>query len=758
MTKYQVTGMMCAACSARVERAVKKVEGVTQVNVSLLTNSMLVEGEVSPKAVIKAVKKAGYGADVLREGETGRTLEVPEEEFRHLRKLFIISLFLLLPLMYLSMGKMLFHGPLTAFLSSRPLFSGSLQALLSLSLLLIHSRFFVNGFKGAVHGAANMDTLVALGAGVSFCYSLVLLLGAFRLPAASLFSDTEVPHLYFESAGMIPSLITFGKMLEAYSKGKTTSALKGLIRLQPSTAHVVRDGVETEIPLTELKVGDTFLVRPGESVPADGTVLSGDSPVNESALTGEALPVDKAAGSAVSAGTINTTGFLLCRADQVGKGTLLSGIIDTVAEASLTKAPAERIADKVSAVFVPAVIGISIVTFVIWRLTGADMSTALTYGVSVLVVSCPCALGLATPVAIMAGNGLAARKGILFKTAAALESMGKAGVIALDKTGTLTEGEMRVSDVWTEEGFADLSDSSLSDPVFALLTAARALEKNSEHPLAKAVLRFTEAHHLGEPMTTDFRVLPGNGLSGLFAAHENAPAIELTGGKKDYISTQCELSESCLEAYDKLTGEGKTVLFFAAEDRLLGFLAVTDTLRAETAEVIRDLKAMELEPVMISGDSKAAAQEMGRQAGIEKVFAEVLPQEKSDTVISLRGKKPVIMAGDGINDAPALTAADIGMGLGGGTDIAISAADVVLLKNDLRDIPRALRISRAVNLNIKENLFWDFFYNVLMIPLAAGAWSSFGLQMSPMLSAACMSLSSFCVCMNALRLNLLKVD
>jgi len=759
MTKYEVTGMMCAACSARVERAARKVEGVTGANVSLLTNSMMVEGSAAPKAVIKAVKKAGYGCRVIREEESEAGLEVTEKDFRHLRALFLLSLLILIPLMYLSMGHMVFHGPVTRFFTARPLLGALLEAVLSLSLLVIHRRFFVNGLKGLLRGAANMDTLVAMGAGVSWLYSLVLFLGAGLNSDWAFLSDVPVPHLYFESAGMIPTLITVGKMLEAYSRGKTTSALKGLLRLQPQTARVLRDGAEAEIPLSELSEGDSFIVRPGESIPADGTVLSGASPVNESALTGESIPADKAPGDTVRAGTVNQTGVLTCRADRVGKGTMLSQIIETVTEAALTKAPAQRIADKVSGIFVPAVIGIAVLTFVIWLLLDADMSTALTYGVSVLVVSCPCALGLATPVAIMAGNGLAARNGILFKTAAALETMGKAGCIAMDKTGTLTRGEMTVTDIITSEGPVDLNAPLLTDSSRELLTIAAALERNSEHPIAKAVTNFTEPLSLPVPEVSNFNALPGNGLSGQLPGTEDTSAAELLGGKRDLILTACEIPADILTAAEGLSAKGKTILYFCKNRHFSGLIAVSDTLRREAVEAVNSLRSLGLEPVMISGDTKGTAEAIAWEAGIHSIFAEVLPQEKSATVDSLKAGRTVIMVGDGINDAPALTSADIGVGMGNGTDISIDAADVVLVKNDLLDIPKAVRISRAVNRNIRENLFWAFFYNVLLIPLASGAFSSlFGFTLTPMLSAACMSLSSFCVCMNALRLNLIKTE
>ncbi|MBQ6679998.1 MAG: copper-translocating P-type ATPase [Lachnospiraceae bacterium] len=741
MEQYAVKGMMCAACQARVEKAVQKVPGVTEVTVSLLTNSMAVEGSASSADIVKAVKNAGYGARLKKAQEGSDGHEDHMALFKELRRNFIVSLLILLPLMYVSMGGMLFSTPLLSYLSARPALTGLIEAVLSLAILVINRHFFINGFKGAVHLAPNMDTLVALGSGVSFLYSLwkltALLVSGGLIEVHDGMDMAGRTHFYFESAAMILVLITLGKMLEALSKGRTTGALQGLLKLAPETASVVRNGEEVRIPTKELVAGDIFLVRPGESFPVDGVVEEGSSSVNEAALTGESIPVDKEADSPVSAGTLNETGFLRCRAEHVGSETMLAKIIRMVSDSAATKAPIARIADKVAGIFVPAVIGIAIVTFVIWMLLGSGVETALNYAISVLVISCPCALGLATPVAIMVGNGVGAKNGILFKTSEALEECGKVKIMALDKTGTLTKGSPSVTDV------VPLSEG--------LLPTAYALEIKSEHPLARAVVRYAEEQGLSAPDTEDFEAAVGNGLS----ARKDGKMIH--GGKAAFIEKAAVIPAELKEKAEALSSEGKTPLFFSEDDRVLGLIAVADTLKDDAAEAIAELKDLGIRTLMLSGDNRRAAGAVGKAAGVDEVVSELLPDEKEEKIRALREEGKVVMVGDGINDAPALTSADIGIAIGAGTDIAVAAADVVLVKDELQDLPKAVRLSRATLRNIKQNLFWAFFYNVLCIPLAAGAYASLGLSLNPMIGAAAMSLSSFFVVMNALRLNLVKL-
>ena len=741
MEQYAVKGMMCAACQARVEKAVQKVPGVTEVTVSLLTKSMAVEGSASSADIVKAVKNAGYGARLKKAQEGSDGHEDHMALFKELRRNFIVSLLILLPLMYVSMGGMLFSTPLLSYLSARPALTGLIEAVLSLAILVINRHFFINGFKGAVHLAPNMDTLVALGSGVSFLYSLwkltALLVSGGLIEVHDGMDMAGRTHFYFESAAMILVLITLGKMLEALSKGRTTGALQGLLKLAPETASVVRNGEEVRIPTKELVAGDIFLVRPGESFPVDGVVEEGSSSVNEAALTGESIPVDKEADSPVSAGTLNETGFLRCRAEHVGSETMLAKIIRMVSDSAATKAPIARIADKVAGIFVPAVIGIAIVTFVIWMLLGSGVETALNYAISVLVISCPCALGLATPVAIMVGNGVGAKNGILFKTSEALEECGKVKIMALDKTGTLTKGSPSVTDV------VPLSEG--------LLPTAYALEIKSEHPLARAVVRYAEEQGLSAPDTEDFEAAVGNGLS----ARKDGKMIH--GGKAAFIEKAAVIPAELKEKAEALSSEGKTPLFFSEDDRVLGLIAVADTLKDDAAEAIAELKDLGIRTLMLSGDNRRAAGAVGKAAGVDEVVSELLPDEKEEKIRALREEGKVVMVGDGINDAPALTSADIGIAIGAGTDIAVAAADVVLVKDELQDLPKAVRLSRATLRNIKQNLFWAFFYNVLCIPLAAGAYASLGLSLNPMIGAAAMSLSSFFVVMNALRLNLVKL-
>ncbi|MBQ8074184.1 MAG: heavy metal translocating P-type ATPase [Clostridia bacterium] len=747
MEQYLVTGMSCAACSARVEKAVSGVPGVTGCSVSLLTNSMGVEGTAAPAEVIRAVEEAGYGAS-LKGTESQPAAQAADglrdTETPRLKKRLLASLGFLLVLMYFSMGAHMWGWPVPKALEGNHVAMGLLQLLLSAIVMVINQKFFISGFRGLLHRAPNMDTLVAMGSGVSFLWSVAVL---FRMTSAQARGDLPavmgyMNQFYFESAAMILTLITVGKMLEARSKGRTTDALKSLMKLAPQSAVLLRDGREVTVPIDQVRMGDVFVVRPGENLPVDGVVISGSGSVDESALTGESIPVDKAEGDVVSAATVNRSGFLTCRATRVGQDTTLSQIIQMVSDAAATKAPIARIADRVSGVFVPAVLGIAAVTTVIWLLAGQTPAFALARGIAVLVISCPCALGLATPVAIMVGNGLGAKHGILFKTAVALEETGKAQIIALDKTGTITQGEPRVTELIPAEGV----------PEAELLTAACALERGSEHPLARAVLRYGEEKGCAIREVRDFTALPGNGLQA------SLDGETLVGGSLKYIGHRLSLPDALRRRAAQLAAEGKTPLVFARGERLLGMIAVADTLREDSPEAIAALKRMGLKVVMLTGDNRRTAEAIGRQAGVDEVIAGVLPDGKEDVVRQLKEAGRVIMVGDGINDAPALTRADIGMAIGVGTDVALDAADVVLMKSNLSDAAAAIRLSRATLRNIHENLFWAFFYNVIGIPLAAGVWYPlFGWQLSPMFGAAAMSLSSFCVVSNALRLNLFRL-
>ena len=749
MEQYQVTGMSCAACSARVEKAVSKVPGVTGCSVSLLTNSMGVEGSADPSAIIAAVEQAGYGAAVKGAAEAAPSSAAGEEaladhETPRLKRRLFASLGFLLVLMYLSMGHTMWGWPLPSFFAANPAALGLAQLLLTAAVMVINQRFFISGFRGLLHRAPNMDTLVALGSGASFVYSVYAL---FALTAAQTRGDGAAAmgylhEFYFESAAMILTLITVGKMLEARSKGKTTDALKGLMRLTPKTACVVRDGAEQTIPVGQVRRGDVFLVRPGESIPVDGVVVEGESAVDESALTGESIPVDKAAGDGVSAATVNRSGFLRCEATRVGEDTTLAQIIRMVSDAAATKAPIAKVADRVSGVFVPVVMAIAAVTTVVWLLTGQSVGFALARGISVLVISCPCALGLATPVAIMVGSGMGAKNGILFKTAVSLEEMGKVNIVALDKTGTITSGQPAVTDVLTAEGVTEGE----------LLGAAYALEACSEHPLAGAVLRLAEERQLPLEKVEGFQALPGSGLT----ARLNGAA--LWGGSMDFIGGRVHVDEALRHGAERLAGEGKTPLLFARDETLLGIIAVADVIKEDSGEAVRQLKNMGVRVVMLTGDNERTARAIGAQAGVDEVVAGVLPDGKEQVIRDLQRQGKVAMVGDGINDAPALTRADIGVAIGAGADVAVDAADVVLVKSRLSDVPAAIRLSRAALRNIHENLFWAFFYNVVGIPLAAGVWIPLtGWQLSPMFGAAAMSLSSFCVVSNALRLNLFDV-
>ena len=747
MEQYTVTGMSCAACSARVEKAVSGVEGVSSCSVNLLTNSMGVEGSASPEAIIAAVEAAGYGAS--RKGAAKASSPAAEEDALRdrdtpvLKRRLLSSLGFLLVLMYISMGHTMWGFPLPAFLNGNPVALGLMELLLAAIVMLINKKFFTSGLRGLLHGAPNMDTLVALGSGVSFAYSTVAL---FAMTAAVQRGDAAGAHallhdLYFESAAMILTLITVGKMLEARSKGKTTDALKSLMRLAPQTACVERGGKELSVPIDEVVRGDVFLVRPGESIPVDGVVLSGVSSVNEAALTGESIPVDKAAGDRVSAATVNQSGFLRCEAERVGEDTTLSKIIKMVGDAAATKAPIAKLADRVSGVFVPAVIAVALVTFAIWLLLGKAFGYALSRAIAVLVISCPCALGLATPVAIMVGNGVGAKNGILFKTAVSLEEAGKAQIVVLDKTGTVTNGEPVVTDLLPAEGVSGEE----------LLAAALSLEKKSEHPLARAVTTYAAERGTEGREVEDFSALPGNGLRARLGGEE------LLGGSLAYISSLVSVPPELRERADALSEKGKTPLLFAKGGELLGVIAVADTVKDDAAEAVRELKGMGIHVVMLTGDNARTAAAIGEQVGADEVISGVLPDGKESVIRSLQQRGRVAMVGDGINDAPALTRADIGIAIGAGADVAIDAADVVLMKSRVRDIPAAIRLSRATLTNIKENLFWAFFYNVVCIPLAAGAYARFGLTLSPMIGAAAMSLSSFCVVSNALRLNLKNI-
>ena len=752
MEQYNVTGMSCAACSARVEKAVSKVPGVTSCSVSLLTNSMGVEGTASPSAIIAAVEEAGYGASEKGHHAGGAAAagasslaeaedSLADKETPKMRRRLISSLCFLLPLMYLSMGHTMWGWPLPDSLAGNHVALGLTQLLLTTIVMVINQKFFVSGFRGLIHRAPNMDTLVALGSGASYGYSLYAL---YAMTGAQMRGDAAavmsyMHEFYFESAAMILTLITVGKMLEAMSKGRTTDALKGLMKLAPKTATVVRDGAEEVVAVELVRKGDIFIVKPGENIPVDGIVLEGSSAVNESALTGESIPVDKNAGDAVSAATLNQSGYLRCEASRVGEDTTLSQIIQMVSDAAATKAPIAKVADRVSGIFVPAVIGIAAVTFLVWMLAGQTVGFALARGISVLVISCPCALGLATPVAIMVGNGMGAKNGILFKTAVSLEETGKTQIVALDKTGTITSGEPRVTDMLPAQGSTEQE----------LLAYACALEKKSEHPLARAVMaKAREDASLPELEAEEFQALPGNGLSG------KIQGSLLCGGNLAFISQNAEISQETKEAAGRLAGEGKTPLFFSRDGQLIGVIAVADVIKEDSPQAIRELQNMGIHVVMLTGDNERTAKAIGAQAGVDEVIAGVLPDGKESVIRSLKKKGEVAMVGDGINDAPALTRADIGIAIGAGTDIAIDAADVVLMKSRLTDVPAAIRLSRATLRNIHENLFWAFFYNTIGIPLAAGVWIPlFGWQLSPMFGAAAMSLSSFCVVSNALRLN-----
>ena len=746
MEQYNVTGMSCAACSARVEKAVKKVPGVTSCSVSLLTNSMGVEGTASPAAILSAVQEAGYGASpknasASKASDASADLDaLADRETPKLKRRLIASLGFLLVLMYFSMGHMMWGWPLPHWFDGNHVAMGLVQLLLAGIVMVINQKFFINGFKGLIHGAPNMDTLVALGSMASFVWSTYALFAMTRAQVDG--NDALVMHymmeFYFESAAMILTLITVGKMLEARSKGKTTDALKSLMKLAPKTAALVRDGAEVTVAIADVQKGDVFVVRPGENIPVDGVVLEGTSAVNESALTGESIPVDKAVGDKVSAATTNQSGFLRCEATRVGEDTTLAQIIKMVSDAAATKAPIAKIADTVSGFFVPAVISIAVVTTIVWLLLGHELGYALARGISVLVISCPCALGLATPVAIMVGNGLGAKNGILFKTAASLEAAGRTQIVALDKTGTITEGAPRVTDLLPAEGVSETE----------LLTLAAALESRSEHPLAKAVLADAEAKAITPPEVTDFAALPGNGL----AAKLNGMGIY--AGNAAFIQTKLTLPAALAQQAEKLASEGKTPLFFGGAGRLLGVIAVADTIKEDSPEAIRQLQNMGIRVVMLTGDNQRTADAIGRQAGVDEVIAGVLPDGKEAVIRQLQASGKVAMVGDGINDAPALTRADTGIAIGAGTDVAIDAADVVLMNSKLSDVPAAIRLSRATLRNIHENLFWAFIYNIIGIPLAAGLFISFGLTLNPMFGAAAMSLSSFCVVSNALRLNL----
>ena len=743
MEQYTVTGMSCAACSARVEKAVKAVPGVTSCSVSLLTNSMGVEGTASASAIVKAVQEAGYGASpkaAAAETPSAELDALADHETPRLKKRLIASLVFLAVLMYFSMGHMMWGWPLPHWFDGNHVAMGLVQLLLAGIVMVINQKFFISGFKGLLHRAPNMDTLVALGSSASFLWSTYALFAMTRAQVDG--NDALVMHymmeLYFESAAMILTLITVGKMLEARSKGKTTDALKSLMKLAPQTATLLREGAEVTVPIAQVKKGDLFVVRPGENIPVDGLVLEGSSAVNESALTGESIPVDKAAGDKVSAATTNQSGFLKCEATRVGEDTTLAQIIRMVSDAAATKAPIAKIADTVSGFFVPAVISISVLTTLVWLLLGREFGYALARGISVLVISCPCALGLATPVAIMVGNGLGARNGILFKTAASLEAAGRTQIVALDKTGTITSGEPRVTDILPAEG---VSESEL-------LTLAASLEQKSEHPLAKAVLAYAETETIACPDVTDFAALPGNGLSA------RLDGMEIYGGNAEFIATKASVPAELQAEAARLAAEGKTPLFFGGAGRLMGVIAVADTLKEDSPRAIRELQNMGIRVVMLTGDNQRTADAIGRQAGVDEVIAGVLPDGKEAVIRRLQQNGKVAMVGDGINDAPALTRADTGIAIGAGTDVAIDAADVVLMNSRLSDVPAAIRLSRATLRNIHENLFWAFIYNIIGIPLAAGVFIPFGLTLNPMFGAAAMSLSSFCVVSNALRLNL----
>ena len=746
MEQFNVTGMSCAACSARVEKAVRKVPGVTSCSVSLLTNSMGVEGTASASAIIQAVQEAGYGASPKSAGtaaasSTSADLDaLADHETPKLKRRLIASVGFLLVLMYFSMGHMMWGGPLPHWFDGNHVAMGLVQLLLAGIVMVINQKFFINGFKGLLHGAPNMDTLVAMGSMASFVWSTYALFAMTRAQVDG--NDEMVMHymmeFYFESAAMILTLITVGKMLEARSKGKTTDALKSLMKLAPKTATLLRDGAEVTVPIEQVQKGDVFVVRPGENIPVDGIVLEGSSAVNESALTGESIPVDKAEGDKVSAATTNQSGFLRCQATRVGEDTTLSQIIRMVSDAAATKAPIAKIADTVSGFFVPVVITIAVITTIVWLLLGRELGYALARGISVLVISCPCALGLATPVAIMVGNGMGAKNGILFKTAASLEAAGRTQIVALDKTGTITKGEPTVTDLLPAEGVTEAE----------LLTLAAALERKSEHPLAKAVRAYADTQDLDVPEVTDFAALPGNGLSAKLGGQS------IFAGNASFIQTKLSVPDALRAEAEKLSAQGKTPLFFGGAGRLLGVIAVADTIKEDSPQAIRELQEMGIQVVMLTGDNQRTADAIGRQAGVDAVIAGVLPDGKEAVIRQLQASGKVAMVGDGINDAPALTRADTGIAIGAGTDVAIDAADVVLMNSRLSDVPAAIRLSRATLRNIHENLFWAFLYNTIGIPLAAGVFIPFGLTLNPMFGAAAMSLSSFCVVSNALRLNL----
>ncbi len=743
MVQYSVTGMSCAACSARVEKAVSKVPGVTSCSVSLLTNSMGVEGGASPQEIIRAVEEAGYGASQKGAKAAAAAPEadgLQDRETPVLKRRLLWSLGFLAVLMYFSMGHMMWGWPVPAFYEGNHVAMGLTQLLLTTAVMVINQKFFISGFQSLWHRAPNMDTLVALGSSAAFVYSTYAL---FAMTAAQARGDMAavmeyMMEFYFESAAMILTLITVGKMLEARSKGRTTDALKSLMKLAPKTAVILRDGTETEVPVEEVRQDDIFLVRPGENIPVDGVVLEGGSAVNESALTGESVPADKGPGDHVSAATVNQSGFLKCRATRVGEDTTLSQIIQMVSDAAATKAPIAKIADKVSGVFVPAVISIAVITTLAWLLLGQTAGFALARGISVLVISCPCALGLATPVAIMVGSGMGAKNGILFKTAASLEAAGRTEIVALDKTGTITRGEPRVTDILPAPGLSERE----------LLRLARALEQKSEHPLARAVLQKAEEEHIPAEEAADFQALPGNGLTARLGG------AALSGGSLAFISTQAAVSQDLRAKAEALAEQGKTPLFFSRDGELLGVIAVADVIKEDSPQAVRELQHMGIRVVMLTGDNRRTAQAIGKQAGVDEVIAEVLPDGKESVVRGLKEQGKVAMVGDGINDAPALTRADTGIAIGAGADVAIDAADVVLMKSRLSDVPAAIRLSRATLRNIHENLFWAFFYNTIGIPLAAGLFIPLGLTLNPMFGAAAMSLSSFCVVSNALRLNL----
>ncbi len=752
MIQYIVTGMSCAACSARVEKAVSKVPGVTSCSVSLLTNSMGVEGTATEQEIIKAVKDAGYGASKKGEGaakaQPAQALAgedmLKDRETPVLKRRLIASVGFLIVLMYFSMGHMMWGWPVPGFMKDNHVMMGLLQMLLTITVMVINQKFFISGFKGLIHRAPNMDTLVALGSGASFVYSTYAL---FAMTDAQMHGDMDavmsyMHDFYFESAAMILALITVGKMLEARSKGKTTDALKGLMKLAPKTAVVIRGEKEVQVSIEQVQKGDCFVVKPGENIPVDGEVIEGNSAVNESALTGESIPVDKAVGDKVSAATVNQSGYLKCRATRVGEDTTLSQIIHMVSDAAATKAPIAKIADRVSGVFVPMVITIAVLTIIVWLIAGQSIGFALSRGIAVLVISCPCALGLATPVAIMVGNGMGARNGIMFKTAVSLEETGKMQIVALDKTGTITSGEPKVTDIIPAAGVTEDT----------LLKCAYALENKSEHPLARAILENAKEENAGIEEVTGFQALPGNGLTAILDDHT------LYGGNYTFISNKVSVDGDIQKKAEKLAEAGKTPLFFGNEERLLGVIAVADVIKEDSPQAIKELQNMGIHVVMLTGDNERTAKAIGQQAGVDEVIAGVLPEGKEQVIRKLKEKGKVAMVGDGINDAPALTRADMGIAIGAGTDVAIDAADVVLMKSRLSDVPAAIRMSRATLRNIHENLFWAFFYNIIGIPLAAGVWYPlFGWKLNPMFGAAAMSLSSFCVVSNALRLNLFKM-